>query len=73
MEGTYLAWINLSAYLEGKDTERLLRDTARVAVDLGEWFCGEDPGIYDNYIRVNLAASPDLIRELARRLGAIAG
>ncbi|MBQ6622832.1 MAG: pyridoxal phosphate-dependent aminotransferase [Mogibacterium sp.] len=72
LEGTYLAWIDLKAYLEGQDVERIMRDECRIAVDLGEWFYNDDYSGNDYHIRVNLATSPDNVRELVRRLSVIA-
>lgn len=68
LEGTYLAWVDLSTYLEELDTERTLRDVCNLAVDLGEWF-GRNK--YENFIRVNLATSPDNIRQIVARLDRI--
>ena len=57
MEGTYLAWLDLSGYL-GKAEERGMKDfvqeKARLAVDYGQWF---GPG-GNGFIRLNLATSP---------------
>ena len=68
LEGTYLAWVDLGAYLEDLDTERTLRDVCNLAVDLGEWF-GRNK--YENFIRVNLATSPDNVRQMVARLDRI--
>ena len=57
LEGTYLAWLDLSGYL-GKAEERGMKDfvqeKARLAVDYGQWF---GPG-GNGFIRLNLATSP---------------
>lgn len=68
LEGTYLAWVDLNAYLENLDTERTIRDVCNLAVDLGEWF-GRNK--YENFIRVNLATSPDNVRQIVARLDRI--
>ena len=57
LEGTYLAWLDLSGYL-GKAEESGMKDfvqeKARLAVDYGQWF---GPG-GNGFIRLNLATSP---------------
>ena len=68
LEGTYLAWVDLSPYMANRDTERIVRDHCLLAVDFGEWFGGEE---YKNFIRINLATSPDNVREIVRRLETI--
>ena len=68
LEGTYLAWVDLSAYLSERDTERTIRDVCNLAVDFGEWF-GRNK--YENFIRVNLATSPDNVRQIVARLDRI--
>lgn len=57
LEGTYLAWLDLSGYL-GKGGEAQMKDfvqgQARLAVDYGEWFGEGGRG----FIRLNLATTP---------------
>jgi len=65
LEGTYLAWVNLESHLEGRDTKEAMCDTCKLAVDFGSWFGGSES---DNFIRINLATSPDNIREALKRL-----
>lgn len=65
LEGTYLAWVDLTAYLEDKDTERAVRDTCHLALDLGEWF-GRNR--YENFVRINLATSPENVQQIVARL-----
>lgn len=63
-EGTYLAWLDLSAYgLD--DPARFLRDVARVAVNGGEPFRGGS----ERFIRVNFATDSEIIIELVERIG----
>jgi len=78
LEGTYLMWIDVSAYMkerdgrEGcfdRDTEWFMRDTCRLAVDLGKWFGGKE---YDGFIRINLATKRENIEEVAARLRLLA-
>lgn len=62
LEGTYLAWLDLSGYL-GKAGEAEMKDfvqnKARLAVDYGEWFGAGGAG----FIRLNLATHPDWVKK----------
>lgn len=68
LEGSYLAWIDLSTYLEGRDTEQVMRDVCRLAPDYGEWFGGDE---YENFVRINLATSPRNVELAVSRLSKI--
>lgn len=68
LEGTYLAWLDLEAYLDYSNVERALVEKCKVAPDFGEWFGSDYVGDYDNFIRINLATKPENIEELVRRL-----
>ncbi len=63
LEGTYLAWIDLRAYL-GENTQELIQQKSRLAVDYGEWF-GE---AYKGFIRMNLATKPENIRKAVKNI-----
>lgn len=54
LEGTYLCWINLGAYVSAGEIKEVLQKKCRLAVDYGEWFGGEK---YGTWIRMNLATS----------------
>lgn len=62
LEGTYLAWLDLSAYL-GKVGEAEMKDfvqnKAKLAVDYGEWFGHGGEG----FIRLNLATTPQWVEK----------
>ena len=62
LEGTYLAWLDLSGYL-GKAEESGMKDfvqeKARLAVDYGQWFGAGGNG----FIRLNLATSPEWVEK----------
>lgn len=51
LEGTYLSWIDLRAYLDGKEVEEFVQKKCRLACDVGEWFSFTGHG----FIRINLA------------------
>ena len=65
LEGTYLAWVNLAAYVKPEDMKQVVQDSAKLAVDYGEWFGGAD---YASFIRVNLATSEENIRRAGQQL-----
>ena len=69
LEGTYLMWIDLSAYLDADDmqgsVQHLMEDKCGLAVDYGFWFGGDR---YDGYIRVNLATCRENIETAADRI-----
>ena len=62
-EATYLAWVDARAYGHADPAERALR-VGEVWVNAGPMF---GPG-NEGHVRVNLATSPDRLRELVRRL-----
>ena len=70
LEGTYLQWVDLSAYAkaweeEGLTAEDFVLQRCGVAPDFGEWFGGE---AYKNFIRLNLATSPGNAERIAKGL-----
>lgn len=74
LEGTYLSWVNLEAYVQpGRPAAEWMKETvqekARLAVDFGDWFGGPQ---YASFIRMNLATRRENIEQAADRLaGAI--
>ena len=54
MDGTYLAWIDFSAYVRAEDMHDLFENQCRIAPSFGEWFGGES---YATFVRLNLATS----------------
>jgi cystathionine beta-lyase len=67
LEGTYLMWIDFSAYLKAEEMHAFMQKTCRLAFDYGEWFGGERFG---THVRVNLATSKELVREAVSRITA---
>lgn len=64
-QGTYLSWLDLSAYgLD--DPAEFLRKKARVAVSAGELFRGD----CSRHVRVNFATEPEILIEMMGRIGA---
>ena len=67
LEGTYLMWIDLQAYVRTDgEVKDLVQKQCRLAVDYGDWFGGED---YIGFIRINLATRKEDCARLANRLG----
>ena len=56
LEGTYLCWINLEAYVSADEMKEVIQKKCRLAVDFGDWFGGERFG---TFIRMNLATSKE--------------
>lgn len=54
LEGTYLAWVDLSAYEKPQNIRDKVINQCKLAVDFGDWFGGEK---YKGFIRMNLATS----------------
>ena len=64
--GTYLAWIDLSAY--GQDeVAQLLLDKGRVALSNGALF----GGVGKDFVRLNLATSKEIIKEAVIRMASV--
>lgn len=65
LEGTYLLWIDLSAYISGDEIEEFIIEKCGLGVDFGSWFGGEE---YSGYIRINLATNRENIEIATGRL-----
>lgn len=66
LEGTYLAWLDLGAYVPFERLHDFVENVCRIAPDYGEWFW---PGsAEDCHIRLNLATPRCNIEEACRRL-----
>jgi len=70
LEGTYLTWIDLSAWLKPEDLqpggmERLMEDRCGIAADYGAWFGGDS---CRGCIRLNLATGRDNVVTAADRI-----
>lgn len=64
LEGTYLMWVNFSAYLKKEEMEDLFQKKCRIAIDYGSWFGGEA----ETCIRINLATSRENVEECVSRI-----
>lgn len=65
LEGTYLAWLDLSNYISGEHIRKVVQEKCGLAVDYGEWFGGAE---YASCIRINLATKTELIEIAIERL-----
>ena len=65
LEGTYLLWVDLGAYVEEGKMKEFIQDKCRLAVDYGDWFGGDRFG---GHVRFNLATSKENIVEAVDRI-----
>lgn len=65
LEGTYLMWIDLGAYVSADEIESVIQKDCGLAVDYGSWFGRE---AYGTFIRVNLATREENIRLAAEKI-----
>ena len=59
LEGTYLCWVDLKAYVSAENIKDVVQKKCRLAVDYGDWFGGERFG---THIRINLATSHENVK-----------
>lgn len=64
LEGTYLLWVDLRAYLGTEGIKAFVQDKCRLAIDYGEWFCPDAKG----FIRFNLATLPKYVHQAAENI-----
>ena len=64
LEGTYLSWIDLGAYVEPENIKSVMEDKCGLALDYGSQFGGDAPC----HIRVNLATKAEIIEKAAHLL-----
>ncbi|WP_406830814.1 aminotransferase class I/II-fold pyridoxal phosphate-dependent enzyme [Pedococcus sp. KACC 23699] len=63
-EGTFLAWLDLTAYDLGPDPSSVLRERAKVALHPGPGFGTGGEG----HARLNFGTSPEILREAVARI-----
>ncbi|MBZ9685241.1 pyridoxal phosphate-dependent aminotransferase [Clostridium estertheticum] len=59
LEGTYLAWLDLRAYMDPNDTKVFIQDKCNLAIDFGEWFSEDCKG----FVRLNMATDPKYVEQ----------
>ena len=60
LEGTYLCWIDMKAYIKPEDMKDFIQKKCRLAMDYGDWFGGERFG---SFVRMNLATSKENVEK----------
>ncbi len=65
LEGTYLLWVDLRAYLTPERVKDVIEGQCKLAVDYGDWFGGEE---YACFLRFNLATDRAMIEAAAHKL-----
>ena len=66
--GTYLQWIDLSAYVKPEELKDFVVNKCRLAVDYGHQFFTPEEGKEDCHIRLNLATSEENVRKAAENI-----
>lgn len=64
LEATYLAWVDFKAYVAPEELDNFMIKQCRVGVNTSPNFAPATPG----FVRFNLAAHPDTVREAANRI-----
>lgn len=68
LQGTYLTWIDLNAYVPTSEIKTVVQDQSKLAVNYGETYWPNHP---DNaFIRINLATAPQNITQTVEQLNA---
>lgn len=69
LEGTYMVWVDLSAYVAPDQVVEVVQNQAHLAVDFGFWFWPKDQvPENDAHIRINIATSRDNVKAAAESL-----
>jgi len=64
LQGTYLTWLDLRAYVEPDEIKDFIQNKCGLAVDFGEWFSPLDQG----FVRLNLATDPKNVQQAVQRI-----
>ena len=67
LEGTYLAWVDLGAYVDKDTVEDFLVKECGVGLDYGSWFGGDR---FAGFARFNLATPTELVKKAAENVAA---
>ncbi len=67
LEGTYLMWFDLGAYVDHDELEEFVKNDCKLAVDFGDWFWPEGMK-NDTNIRLNLATPFENIKKVTELL-----
>ena len=61
LEGTYLVWIDMGAYLNADELKDFMQKKCRLAFDYGDWFGSTKS---DTFIRMNVATSRENVEKV---------
>ena len=64
LEGTYLSFIDMKAYIEPDKVQEIIQGQCHLAVDYGEWFGDR----YKGFIRLNLATDPEYVKQSVKHM-----
>lgn len=65
LEGTYLMWIDLGAYVSAENMHDFIQNKCELAFDYGDWFGGERFG---THVRINLATSREMVEKAVQKI-----
>lgn len=65
LEGTYLCWIDMKAYVKPEDMKDFIQKRCRLALDYGDWFGGER---FSSFVRMNLATSKENVEKAVKAI-----
>lgn len=65
LQGTYLTWIDLGAYVSSEELVDFVINECEIAPDFGSWFGGQNS---NTFIRINLATSKENIELAGQRI-----
>lgn len=65
LQGTYLMWIDIGAFVSADEMEDFVEGECKIAPDMGSWFGGENS---KTCIRINLATKKENIELAAKRI-----
>lgn len=64
-EGTYLLWVDLSAYIPSGEISEFVQNECHLALNLGSEFGGEE---YGSFVRINMATSQENVSAAAESI-----
>ena len=65
LEGTYLAWVDMNAYVKSEEMTQFMQETCGLAFDYGDWFGGKN---FAGFIRMNLATARENVEMAVQRI-----
>ena len=65
LEGTYLCWFDMKAYVKPEEMKDFMQKKCRLALDYGDWFGGEQ---FASFVRMNLATSRENVETAVKAI-----